>query len=62
MSEKKCWCGQRTAPESDRCDGHNWLERVAFAGEPGGRPEDAATQAGGDDQASAVSAYLRTTQ
>ncbi len=62
MSETKCWCGQRTAPESDRCDGHNWLERVAFAGEPRGRAEDAPTQAEGDDQASAVSAYLRTTQ
>ena len=62
MGEKKCWCGQRTAPESDRCDAHNWLERVAFAREPRGRAEDAPAQAEGDGQASAVSAYLRTTQ
>jgi hypothetical protein len=62
VSENKCWCGQRTAPESDRCDGHNWLERVAFAGDPRDRAGDAAAEAGDDAQASAVSAYLRTTQ
>jgi len=35
-----CWCGRPTAPGSDRCDGHHWLERVAFRRDEPSPPGD----------------------
>jgi hypothetical protein len=42
-----CWCGQPAAPGSDRCDGHHWLERVAFR-QAGEEAEPAGEAADGD--------------